>query len=195
MRSIIKNKKGIIHNKKAGIGIILFFAVLLLVLVGGFVAVISWAVVDIAADELVPIMEELGMAGDSNISEYATYGIGTMNTVVQALPWVIAFGYIMVLIFSLVFIFIVGYNPHPAFIGFYFSLMILLIFGCVIMSNMYQDIYTGTDDIATRLQEQTIMSYLILHSPYIMAMIAIIGGILMFARQSASEGGGGGFGV
>ena len=101
----------------------------------------------------------------------------------------------MTLIFSLVFIFIVGYNPHPAFIGFYFSLMLLLIFGCVIMSNMYQDIYTGTDDIATRLQEQTIMSYLILNSPFILAMIAAIGGILMFARQSSSEGGGGGFGI
>ena len=195
MRSLIKNKVGIINNKKGGIGIILFFALLIIVLIGGFVAVLSWAIIDLAADELVPIMTELGMAGDSNISEYATYGIGTMNTVIQALPWLLAFGYIMVLIFSLVFIFIIGYNPNPAFIGLYFALMILLVFGCVIMSNMYQDIYTGTDDIATRLQEQTIMSYLILHSPFILAMIAIIGGILMFARQSSSEGGGGGFGV
>jgi len=130
-----------------------------------------------------------------NISQYAEYGIGTMNTFVQAMPWLIAFGYIMVLIFTLVFIFIVGYNPHPAFIGFYFALMILLIFGCVIMSNIYQDLYTADDEIATRLQEQTIMSYLLLHSPFILAMIAAIGGILMFARQSSSEGGGGGFGI
>ena len=187
--------KKLIKNKKGGIGIILFFAVLIIVLILGFVAVISWSVIDIAADELVPIMTELGMAGDSNISEYASYGIGTANTFVQAMPWLIAFGYIMTLIFSLVFIFIIGYNPHPAFIGFYFSLMLLLIFGCVIMSNMYQDIYTGTDDIATRLQDQTIMSFLILHSPFILAMIAIIGGILMFARQTSSEGGGGGYGI
>jgi len=191
MRNIIQNKK----NKKGGIGLILFFSAIIIVLIMGFVAVISWSIVDVVADELTPIMTELGMAGSSNISEYAEYGIGTANTFVQAMPWLIAFSYIMVLIFTLVFIFIVGYNPHPAFIGFYFALMILLIFGCVIMSNIYQDIYTGTDEIASRLQEQTIMSYLLLHSPFIMAMIAVMGGILMFARQSASEGGGGGYGV
>jgi len=194
MRSLI-NKKGVFENKKGGIGIIFFFAILLLVLILGFVAALVWSVVDIATDELTPIMEDLGMAGDSNISQYAEFGVGTANTFVQAIPWLIAFGYVITLIFTLVFIFIVGYNPHPAFIGFYFSLMILLIFGCIIMSNMYQDIYTGTDDIATRLQEQSIMSYLILHSPFILAMIAIVGGILMFARQSSSEGGVGGYGV
>jgi tetrahydromethanopterin S-methyltransferase subunit E len=52
---------------------------------------------------------------------------------------------------------------------------------------MYQDIYTGSDEIATRLQEQTIMSYMILHSPFIMGLIATIGGVLMFGMKS-SEG-------
>lgn len=192
MRNLIKKKR---MNKKAGIGIIIFFSILLITLILGFISVLVWSVVDIAADELVPIMSELGMAGDSNLSEYSEYGIGTANIFVQAIPWLIAFGYIMVLIFTLVFVFIVGYNPHPSFIAFYFALMLLLIIGCVVMSNMYQDIYTGDDEIATRLQEQTIMSYLLLHSPFIMAMIATIGGILMFARQSSAEGGVGGYGV
>ena len=186
---MLKNK-----NKKGAIGIVLFFAVLLLVLVIGFIAVISWSVIDIASDELTPIMTELGVVGDSNISKYAEYGFGTANTFVQAMPWLIALGYIMTLIFTLVFVFIVGYNPHPAFFAMFFALMILLIFGAVIMSNMYQDIYTGTDDVALRLQEQTIMSHLILHSPFILAIISVIGGILMFTRQSSNEGGGG-FGI
>ena len=52
------------------------------------------------------------------------------------------------------------------------------------------------DEIATRLQEQSTTSYLILHSPFIMALIAIVGGILMFARQANAEAGGGGdFGI
>jgi len=188
-------------NKKAGIGIIIFFLVLLGVLIIGFGLAIVWSVMDYASDELTPIMTEMGVLDSSNatnISEYAEYGFGTANTIVQALPWVIAFGYIMALIFTLVFIFISGYNPHPAFIAFYISLMLLLIIGCVIMSNMYQDIYVGTDEIAVRLQEQTILSYLILHSPFIMSIIAAIGGILMFARQVSSEGGttlNGGYGV
>ncbi len=183
-------------GKKGGIGIIIFFSVLLIALIMGFVAVMVWAVIDIASDELTPIMTELGMVDNVNMSEASEYSFGVVDKFVQALPWVIAFGYIMVLIFTLVFVFIVGYSPHPAFIALYIMLMILLIFGCVIMSNVYQDIYTGSDELSTRLQEQTMMSYLILHSPFIMAMIALIGGILMFTRQSSSEGGGtGGFGV
>jgi len=185
----------IIKNKKAGIGIIIFFSVLFIVLILGFVAAMIWSVVDIASDEITPIMTELGMVDDSNISEYAEYGFETTNTFVQALPWLIALGYIMTLVFTLVFVFIVGYNPHPSFIALYFVLIILLIFGAIIMSNMYQDIYTGTDEIALRLQEQTILSYMILHSPFILTMIAIIGGVLMFARQSTSEGGTGGYGI
>lgn len=180
------------QNKKGAIGIIIFFLVLLGVLVLGFIAAIAWTVIDIASDEITPIMEGLGMVGDTNVSQAAEYSFGVADTFVQAMPWLIAMGYVLALIFTLVFVFIVGYNPHPAFIAFYVSLMILLIFGCVIMSNMYQDIYTGTDEIATRLQEQTIMSYLILHSPFIMALIAIIGGVLMFGMKNTSEGSFGG---
>ena len=178
------------QNKKGGIGIIIFFAVLMGVLVLGFIAAIAWSVLDVVSDEITPIMEGLGMVGDANVSEAAEFSFGVVDTFVQAMPWLIALGYVLALVFTLVFIFIVGYNPHPAFIAFYFSLMILLMFGCVVMSNMYQDIYTGTDDIASRLQEQTILSFMILHSPWIMALIATIGGILMFGMKNTSEGGG-----
>ena len=164
--------KSLIKNKRGGIGIILFFSVLLIVLILGFIATMVWGVIDIASDELTPIMTELGVVGETNLSEAAEYSFGVADTFVQSLPWIIGFGYVLVLIFTLVFVFIVGYSPHPAFIALYIALMILLIFGCVIMSNVYQDIYTGTDEIATRLQEQTMMSYLILHSPFILAMIA-----------------------
>ena len=189
--------KSLMNNKRGGIGIIIFFSILLILLIVGFIAVMAWSVIDIASDEITPIMKDLGMVGDVNMSQASEYSFGVMDTFVQAMPWIIALGYVMALIFTLVFVFIVGYNPHPAYIALYLVLMFLLIFGCIIMSNMYQDIYTGTDEIASRLQEQTMMSYLILHSPFIMAIIAMIGGILMFARQSSSEGGNtsGGYGV
>jgi len=181
-------------DKKGAIGILIFVCVLFGILLIGFTAAIVVGIIDIVSDEITPIMEDLGMAGGSNISEYAGYGFGTMNTFVQALPWIVAAGYVLALIFTIVFIFIVGYNPHPAFIAFYFALMILLIFGCVLVSNMYQDLYSATDDLALRLQEQTILSYLLLHSPFIMVMIMVVGGLLMFTRQASAEGSGG-FGV
>lgn len=191
LRTLLPNK-----NKKGAIGIIIFFLVLMTILIIGFFAAMLMATIDFVSDEVTPIMTDLGVVGNTNLSQVGDYTFGATNKVVQALPWVVAFGYAMALIFTLVFIFIVGYNPHPAFIGFYIGLMVLLVFLCIIMSNMYQDIYNGDDEIASRLKEQTILSYLILHSPFIMSFIAIIGAILMFTRHGISEGGGvGGFGV
>jgi hypothetical protein len=184
------------NNKRGGIELVIFISVLFIILILGFITAIVWSVMDIASDEITPIMKDLGMVGDTNLSQASEYTFGVADTFVQAMPWLIAIAYIMALIFTLVFVFIAGYTPHPSFIAFYFMLMVLLVFGCIIMSNMYQDIYTGTDELALRLQEQSILSYMILHSPIIMGIIATFGGILMFARQSTSEGGSmGGFGI
>ena len=126
------------RNKRGAVGILIFVIVLFAILILGFFAAIIVGVVDMVSDEVTPIMTDLGMAGDStNVSQYAEYGFGTLNTFIQALPWVVASGYILALVFTIVFIFLSGYSPHPAFIAFYFALMILLILGCVLMSNMY----------------------------------------------------------
>ena len=180
------------ENKRGAIGIIIFFTVLFVVLIAGFGLTMVWGVMDIASDEITPIMEELGMVDDVNMSETGEYTFGILDDVVQAMPWLLAFSYVMALIFTLVFVFLVGYNPHPAFSAFYLAMMVLVVIGCVVISNMYQDIYTGTDELADRLQEQTIMSYLILHSPFIMAIIGVIGGVLMFGMQSVNKEGFGG---
>jgi len=177
-------------NKKGAIGIIIFFAVLMGVLVLGFIGTMVWSVLDIASDEITPIFEGLGMVGDVNLSHASEVSVGVVDGFIQAVPWLIAMGYVLALVFTLVFIFLVGYNPSPAYFAFFFSLMLLLILGCVVMSNMYQDIYTGTDEIASRLKEQTIMSFLILHSPFIMALIAVVGGVLMFGMKNTGMGGG-----
>ena len=177
-------------NKKAGIGIVIFFAVLMGVLVLGFIGTLVWSVLDIASDELTPIMEDLGMVGDVNVSHTAEVSVGVVDGFVQSMPWLIALAYVLALVFTLVFIFLVGYNPHPAYFAFFFSLMLLLILGCVVMSNMYQDLYTGTDDIALRLQEQSTMSFLILHSPFILTLISVIGGVMMFGMKNVGMGGG-----
>jgi len=178
-----------IENKKGGIGIIIFFAILMGLLVVGFMATMMWSVLDIASDEITPVMEGLGMVGDVNISHASEVSFGVVDGFVQSIPWLIAMGYILALVFTLVGIFLIGYSPSPAYIAFFFSLMLLLVIGSVVISNMYQDIYSGDDDVASRLQEQTIMSFLILHSPWIFSLIATIGGIIMFGRN---PGGGGG---
>jgi len=179
-------------NKKGNaIGIILFFVFLFLVLIIGFIGVMVVGVVDFAGDTVTPVMEDLGMIDSTNVSEAAEFTFGAVNTTVQAFGWLLGLLYVSALIFSIIFAISYSSNPNPVFIGFYFVLIILLIFGSIIMSNMYEDIYRGTDEIATRVQEQTLMSYMILYSPFILSMIALLTGIYLFAKP----GEGGGFGV
>ena len=180
-------------NKRGDMGIVFFFLILFTIVIIGFTAAIVVSLGTYVNGEITPIMTELGMVGDTNLSEISEYTFGTTDTIIQALPWLVAFTYVVMLIFSMVFVMVWKYNPNPMFMGFYFMMVILLIFLCIIMSNMYQDIYTGTDVLATGLQDQAALSYMILYSPFIMTLIAFIVGIYMFAgKQTELQGG---FGV
>ena len=193
MRNILDNKTR--GNKKGIIGMIILFILLLSIVIIGFMGVMIISTMDYASDVVTPIMTDLGVIDDVNVnmSEVGEYTFGNVDKIVQALPWLMALAYGAALMFSLIFVLALDVTAHPVYIGFYFMLIILLIFGCVIMSNMYQDIYTGTDEIATRLQaDHSMMSFMILQSPFIMAFIAIISGIIMFTKTRAGEGG---FGV
>ena len=177
-------------NKKGGVGIIFFFLLLFTILIFGFIASMVVSLLTYTSSELTPIMEDLGMVGETNLSQAAEYSFGTLDKVVQALPWIVAFSYVAMLIFSIVFMVSWNYNPNPIFLGLYVMFVILLIFGCIIMSNMYQDIYSGGDVIAEGLQEQAALSWMILYSPAIMALIAFITGIYIFAgKQTEFQGG------
>jgi hypothetical protein len=181
MENIRKNKKGMF-------GILFFFIILFSILIIGFILVIVTGVLGFASDEITPVMKDIGMAGDINVSESSTIVFGVTDTLIKSAPWVIAFAYVMALIFSIVLVMGYNYNPNPAFIGFYIALILLLIMGSIIISNAYENIYTGTDEIALKLQSQTAMSYLILYSPFIMTLIAFITGIFLFAGNRETGG-------
>lgn len=177
------------RNKRGVIGVIIFFAILLGIIVFGFIASVATGILSYASDEITPIMEDIGMVDQTNVSEVSRYTFGIADDFVQAMPWLIGLGYVAALVFSVVFVVSYGYNPNPALMGFYFLLMILIIFGAIILSNMYEDIYTGTDEIALKLQEQTLVSYMILYSPAVMIFISLIAGIYMFAGRQNEIGG------
>lgn len=185
MNNLPKNKKGVIE-------IIIFFLLLFTILVIGFIAVIAVSLGVYTSGIITPIMTDLGVIeGTSiNLSQSSEYGFGTLDTVINALPWIIAFAYVAMLIFSVIFVIAWGYNPNPMFIGVYIMFVILLIFGCILISNIYEDIYKGTDEIAQGMQNQIAMSYMILYSPFIMTLIAFIVGIYIFAGKQAEIGGG-----
>ena len=191
MRSILKTQK---KDKTGQMGIIFFFIIILLILIVGFILSVSIGIFNYVGDELTPILTDLGQVNisstsDINFSESGQYTFGTLNTFNQNLAWVIGFLYVAALLFSIGFVIAFESNPNPFFIGMYFLFMVLIIFGAIILSNMYQDIYEGDDEIASRLREQTLLSYMILYSPFILGLIATIAGIYLFARPQEASGG------
>src|SRR3990167_11335148 len=134
MRSLFEKK-----NKKGAIGIILFFLALFTILIIGFVATMGLSILDFGRDKITQIMQDIGIVGDTNVSEAADYTFGVVDSTIQALPFILGLVYVAALIFSIMFV--VGYsqNPNPFYIGLYLALVMLLIFGSIIMSNMYED--------------------------------------------------------
>lgn len=180
-------------NKK-GVGSLIFFIIILItVLVIGFAATLLTGVITWASDEVSPIITEIGMVEDvANFSEASDYSVKPANNFIQALPWVVGFSYVAMLIFCMFFA--IGYqsSPNPFFIGLYIFLVILVIFFSIIISNMYQDIYTGNDVLAEQLHEQQLMTFMILKSPVILTLVALIAGIFIFTRPTDV---GGGYGI
>lgn len=175
-------------DKRGVWGIFVFFIVMFSILIVGFVAAISLGVIDFASDTITPILTDLGEVEDMNMSNAMRVTVGVVDGFVQAMPWLLTLGFAMSLVFSIVFVTMYKTNPHPAFIGLYIALMFLLIFGAIIMSNAYEDIYNRTDELAVRLQENVAMSYMIIYSPAIFVLIAFITGIYMFSSPK-EEGG------
>jgi hypothetical protein len=176
-------------NKRGFGGILLFVSVLLILMIIAFITSIGIGIIDYASDEITPIMKDFGVVGEANVSEAAEYSFGVVDSFVQALPWLTGFLLVLSLIFSVIFAVSISNGVSPAFIGVYLALVILLIFGGVILSNMYEDIYTGNDEISIRLQEQTINSFLILHSPWVITIISLFTGIYLFTRSDNEIGG------
>lgn len=176
-------------NKQGQIGnILLFFIIVAVLIVVGVVIGILASVIDIATDTIIPEIEGIGMVGDQNITQYSQYGTTPVNTFVQNLTWIGGVMYMMgvVGLFGIAFAFRLTMNR--VYIILFFGLAILMIFLSILISNIYEDIYSGGDELSTRLQDQTILSYLVLHSPLIFTIVIFASGIVLFSGVS-EEGG------
>jgi len=184
-RSLLKQKRG---QEGSAIGIILFVFVLFSILILGFIVSMVIAITGYGSGVITPIIQEIGVVGDTNVTQAANDSIVIANDFIQSLPWIMGFAYFATLAFSIIFAVSFKANPNPIYMGLYFMLMLLLIIGAIIMSNMYEDIYNGTDDIATELREQTMLSYGIIYSPTLFTIIGFITGIYVFAGRQDEEG-------
>ena len=178
----MKPLKFIPKNKKGFEGIMFFVIALFVILMIGVIVSIAVGLIGFVSDTITPELNDLGVVGDTNLTQVASYTLTPATTFVDAMPWLIGFAYFVMLIFSMIFVISYESNPHPALMGAYFFFVVLIVLGAILISNIYEDIYTGTDDLATKLKEQTMLSYMILYSPGVLALISIVTGIIIFTR-------------
>lgn len=175
-------------KNKGQIGFILFFfvAIAILIAAGIFIAVGSSAI-DYVKDITFPEITSIGMVGDANVSEYAEYGLNPVETVIDQASWMGGFLY-MIGIIGLVGIAVVfRTTQNKIFIVLFFAFAVLMMFLCILLSNIYEAFYSGTGDIETRLQDQTMLSYLILHSPFVFSIVIFVSGIILFSGIGQEE--------
>ena len=66
-------------------------------------------------------------------------------------------------------------------------LMILMTIGSIVISNIYEDIYNGDDELGSRLRDQKILSFLMLNSPVIFTAVIFISGVILFTGINDEE--------
>jgi len=177
LRKIIKHK-----NKKGQLAAVAGIAlVAMLIILGAFFFTVGAGIITFASDTVNDVTSGLGMAGSSNLSAYSDVSIGTLNTTIQMLKWgtgvIVLFGLLGLIIFAGV----VRARPNGFLIALYFLLVIVLVFTSIYMSNTYEEILNGGDELAIELQEMPMASYLILYMPGIITIMSFIGGIIIFS--------------
>ena len=171
-------------NKKGNAYIILMLVGLMFLLIFlAFIVIIGSSIINLVADEVVPEISDLGMIGASNLTEYSEYSIDPANNFIQNLTWMTGIFFVFGIVGILGIAFIFKSTGETWMIGLFVGLVLLLVISCIFLSNIYEEFYDGDDDIALRLKEHTLLSYMILYSPAIMVIIAFLSGIILFSGQ------------
>ena len=176
------------RNKKGQLGIIIFFVALFVLLVIGLVMGLGIALLGWTSDQITPIAETLGTVDNINVSQAGQYTFGNIDSVINTFTWLGGVLFIVAIIACVMFVALMGENTHPAFMVLFFAFMILLIFFSILVSNAYQDLYEAGDVVGTGLQDQTLLSFMILYSPMLLIAIAVMTGIFIFVKNSGGGG-------
>lgn len=173
MRRIVKkNKKGF----SKVIFFILFFAI---AVIGIFILALFNSAISFFSGEITPVIKDLGMVGDTNVSEIGTMAITPIEKIVNSLGWLTGVIYFIMLLGGLVLAY--GYrNTHNRIYAVLFLVLsIVLIFVTIMISQAYEGFYNQDDPIGLGLQGMTLASFLIINAPIVVTIFAFIGAIIM----------------
>ena len=180
LRKLTKDKKGITGILLVVVGLFLLMFIALLMIIGS--ATINY-IMDIAMPELT----DLGMIESHNLSQTTSTVLNPIDTFVQNLTWVVGIVYIfgVMAVFGVAFVF--RSTGEKWLMALFISLVLILVIASIFVSNIYEELIGGTDDLSLRMKEHTLLSYLILYSPLIITIIAFLSGIILFSGTGNEE--------
>ena len=169
------------NNKGGVMGLVIFVAVLFIILMVGFMMSIGGGIIQWTSDTIMPEVTNLGTVSGANLTQAADLTLVPASNILGNVGWFVGVLYVMMLLASIGFAVYAKFNPDKWLLGFYFLLMILLIFGAVLMSNIYEDFYNNGGELGAYLQAQTLLAFMIIQAPMIFALIGFITGIVIFS--------------
>lgn len=170
-------------NKKGDASAILILGVILFaVIFMGILLAIGAAVIDFTADTVIPEVSNLGQIGSWNATETASMTATPLNLFIQQAGWMVGLIYVFCFIGFIGFAFAFRGTNNYWLITLYILIVLMAVISSMIISNIYQEFYyDNSNEITDRLQDQTLLGYLMLFNPFIITIIGFIGGIILFS--------------
>lgn len=175
-------------NKKGDIiKLTTFFVILISVMIFGIILAFGSMSLNWIADNVVPEITTLGNVGSLNLSQSSQGVINPLNTFIQSFTWLSGGIYFMMIIFCFVIPFMYRANPSRWLLGFFLIGIFVVILTSIFISNIYEEFYSGTDEVGNLLKEHVLLSFLVIHSPIVFTVVAFISGIIMFSGMQQDE--------
>ena len=176
-------------NKKGNIlAILLIVGGLFLLMFMGLLLIIGSSVLNFVADTVVPELSGIGMVGGSNVTQAVDITVTPVDTLIQNFTGVAG----LVYVFGIIGIFGIAFGFRSSgekwLIGLFIAMVLILVISSIFISNIYEEFQTGTDDVASRLKEHKLLSYMLLYSPMIISLVSFIAGIILFGGNQEGLG-------
>jgi hypothetical protein len=175
-------------NKKGNVESILWISLALFtLLIFGMALAFGAVITDWVADIVTPEISNLGMAGNANLTQVASFTVTPINNIIQSFTWMSGIIYMLGVIGCLGLAFAFRFTGDRVLMSLFIMLMFILIIASIFMSNIYEDFYNTPGDVGDRLHENTALSWLILYSPLVMCIIGFTCGIIMFTGEGDEQ--------
>ncbi len=172
-------------NKKGQITKISTIILGLIMIVGVVAALtISWGIVKIGADEIVPALLTIGeVAPGINMSESIAIVTTPITIIIDNLGLIMALIYLLGIVGLLSYAYLMRTNVNGWVIALFIVSVLLVIISAIAVSQFYEEFYLTQDDLGEILRTATLVSYLIIYSPVILTIVAFIAGIILFTGE------------